>query len=260
MTVASDQLPVTNKQVSVDSGQRWQRARDFFTHVIVQPRILRKTYPGIMHFMLVHGVFIQVIGTLINLLNMALFQPWVIEWPRLGWYLGYELVMDMAGVMILIGVGMAAFRRYILQPESLESNWDDGFALIMLTLIVLVGYTNEATRFLSTSPQWMAWSPVGNWLAGVLAAARVSPQQAAAWHDAAVYIHATLAMALATLSPRGGRERLRERRGRGGLRRVPGQARAAITTGTTPASRCQGRRRGPGPAGSRDETRAEVRR
>ena len=114
------------------------RTKDFFTHVVVQPRILNKTYPGVMHFMIMHGVFIQVVGTIINLLNMALFLPWVIEFPRAGWYLGYELVMDIAGVMILIGVGMAAFRRYILRPKSLESNWDDGFALIMLTLIVLV--------------------------------------------------------------------------------------------------------------------------
>ena len=130
---------VSNQPSTVN---RWEnlgpRAKDFVTHVILQPRILKKAYPGVMHFMLMHGVFIQVVGTIINLLNMALFQPWTIEFPRAGWYLGYELVMDIAGVMILIGVGMAAFRRYILRPKSLESNWDDGFALVMLTLIVLV--------------------------------------------------------------------------------------------------------------------------
>ena len=187
------------------TSKRWEnlgpRTRDFFTHVIAQPRILGKVYPGIMHFMLFWGVGIQVIGTIINLLNMALFQPWVIEWPRLGWYLGYELVMDIAGVMILVGVGMAAFRRYILRPKSLESGWDDGFALVMLTLIVLVGYTNEATRFLSSNPVWANWSPVGNWLAGILGAIGVSPQQAQAWHDASVYIHATLAMGLVAAIP-----------------------------------------------------------
>jgi Fe-S oxidoreductase/nitrate reductase gamma subunit len=187
------------------TSKRWEnfgpRTKDFFTHVVVQPRILKKAYPGVMHFMLMHGVFIQVVGTIINLLNMALFQPWTIEFPRSGWYLGYELVMDIAGVMILIGVGMAAFRRYVLRPKSLESNWDDGFALIMLTLIVLVGFTNEALRMVATNPAWAAWSPVGNWYAGILRAAGVSPQQAGAWHDASVYIHATLAMALVAAIP-----------------------------------------------------------
>ena len=52
-----------------------------------------------------------------------------------------------------------------------------------------------------TNPQWMAWSPIGNWFAGVLGAVGVSPQQAQAWHDASVYIHATLAMALVAAIP-----------------------------------------------------------
>jgi len=187
------------------AAHRWKnlspRVKDFFTHVIGQARILKKAYPGVMHFMLFWGVSIQVVGTIINLLNMALFQPWVIEWPRLVWYLGYELAMDIAGVMILVGVGMAAFRRYIQRPKSLDSNWDDGFALVMLTLIVLVGYTTEATRFLSTNPQWAAWSPFGNWFSSILSAAGVTPLQAQAWHDASVYIHATLAMTLVAAIP-----------------------------------------------------------
>ena len=187
------------------TSKRWEnlgpRIKELLTHVFVQPRILKKVSPGIMHFMLFWGVGIQVVGTIINLLNMALFQPWVIEWPRLGVYLGYELVMDIAGGMILVGVGMAAIRRYIQRPKYLETHWDDGFALIMLTLIVLVGYINEATRFISTNPQWAAWSPIGNWFAGVLAAVGVSAQQAQAWHDASVYIHATLAMALVAALP-----------------------------------------------------------
>lgn len=192
---------VTSKPLSVNNGRRWQRVSDFLTHVIAQTRILQKAYPGLMHFLLFWGVGIQVVGTIINLLNMALFQPWVIEWPRGNWYLGYELAMDIAGGMILVGVGMAALRRYVLRPKYLESRWDDGFALVMLTLIVLVGYTNEATRFIASNPAWRQWSPIGNWFAGVLAAAGVSPQQAAAWHDASVYVHATLAMALVAAIP-----------------------------------------------------------
>ena len=191
--------------VPESTSTRWEnlgtRLKDFFTQVIAQQRILKKAYPGIMHFMLFWGVGIQVVGTIINLLNMALFQPWVIEFPRLGWYLGYELVMDIAGIMILVGVGMAAIRRYILRPKYLESSWDDGFALVMLTLIVLVGYSNEATRILSTSPSWANWSPIGNWLAGMLGTTGLSPEGAQTWHDASVYIHAMLAMALVAAIP-----------------------------------------------------------
>jgi Fe-S oxidoreductase/nitrate reductase gamma subunit len=198
MTAEATVAPETTSKRRENLGPR---IKDFFTHVIAQTRILKKAYPGVMHFMLFWGVGIQVVGTIINLLNMALFQPWVIEWPRLGVYLGYELVMDIAGVMILIGVLMATLRRYARRPNYLDSNWDDGFALVMLTLIVLVGYSNEATRFIASNPVWANWSPIGNWFAGVLTAAGVSPQQAQAWHDVLVYVHATLAMALVAAIP-----------------------------------------------------------
>jgi hypothetical protein len=106
---------------------RWEnfgpRLKDFFVNILGQVRILKKAYPGIMHFLIFWGVTIQVIGTIINLLQMKLFLPWTINtFPRNNWYLGYELVMDLAGVSILLGVLMAAFRRYILRPKSLAKS------------------------------------------------------------------------------------------------------------------------------------------
>src|SRR4030067_2199297 len=89
------------------------RILDFIIHALGQVRILQKVYPGIMHFLIFWGVTIQVLGTVINLLNMLLFFPWVITFPRGDAYLVYELVMDLAGLAILAGVSMAFFRRQI---------------------------------------------------------------------------------------------------------------------------------------------------
>jgi len=134
--------------------------RDFFVHILGQVRILKKIYPGIMHFMIFWGVAIQVLGTIINILQMKLFLPWTINtFPRNGWYLGYELLMDIAGAMILLGVLMAGFRRYVLRPKTLETRWDDNVALVLLFLIAFVGFTNEGIRLMVTNPAWRAWSP-----------------------------------------------------------------------------------------------------
>jgi Fe-S oxidoreductase/nitrate reductase gamma subunit len=170
--------------------------RDFFVHVLGQVRILKKLYPGVMHFMIFWGVTFQVLGTIINLLNMKLFIPWVITVPRNGWYLGYELVMDIAGVFILLGVLMAVFRRLVLRPKALETKWDDWYALVMLFLIVFIGFTNEGIRIMVTNPPWAAWSPVGNWAAGIIRATGFPVEQAAAVHDALVYTHVILALLL----------------------------------------------------------------
>ncbi len=177
------------------------QVRDFFVNILGQVRILKKIYPGVMHFMIFWGVAIQVVGTIVNILNMLLFFPWVITVPRNGWYFGYELVMDIAGVMILLGVLMAAFRRYILRPKELETRWDDGVALLLLFLIALVGFTNEGTRLLASNPEWAVWSPVGNLVAGWMRAAGLTAEQASGIHDALVYTHATLALLLVAFIP-----------------------------------------------------------
>ena len=177
------------------------QVRDFFVNILGQVRILKKIYPGVMHFMLFWGVGIQVLGTIINILNMQIFFPWVITIPRNGWYLGYELVMDIAGGMILLGVLMAAFRRYILRPKELESHWDDAVVLVLLLLIALVGFTNEGTRLLTANPEWAVWSPIGNWVAGIMRASGLTVEQAGAVHDVLVYTHVTLALLLVAFIP-----------------------------------------------------------
>jgi Fe-S oxidoreductase/nitrate reductase gamma subunit len=186
--------------------KRWEnfgpRLKDFFVHILGQVRILKKAYPGLMHFFIFWGVTIQVIGTILNVLQMKLFAPWTINtFPRNNWYLGYELVMDIAGVFILLGVLMAAFRRYILRPKTLETHWDDGLALALLFLIAIVGFTNEGIRLLVTNPPWAQWSPVGNWVAGLMRGLGFPVAQAASVHDALVWTHASLALLLVGLIP-----------------------------------------------------------
>ena len=154
-----------------------------------------------MHKLIYVGVTLQVLGTIINILNMLLFIPWVITFPRGTAYLVYELVMDIAGVMILAGVTMAFFRRLVLRPKYLESRWDDYFALSLLGLIPLLGYFLEATRLLATNPAWAAWSPIGNLVARLLASLGMSAQGATQLHDILFWVHAGVALTLVASIP-----------------------------------------------------------
>lgn len=175
--------------------------RDFIVHALGQVRILKKAYPGLMHFMIFWGVTIQVLGTIINILNMALFTPFVITTPRNNLYLAYELVMDLAGVSILLGVSLAFFRRFALRPKTLETRWDDTYALILLTLIPLFGFTTESFRLLSANPEWAIWSPIGNAVADLWRSLGISPETGALLHDAMVVVHATFALILVASIP-----------------------------------------------------------
>jgi Fe-S oxidoreductase/nitrate reductase gamma subunit len=155
-----------------------------------------------MHALIFWGVTIQVIGTAINLMQMALFIPFVeLPFPRGAAYLFYELVMDLAGIAILIGVGMAVYRRIAQKPKSLPTRWDDYYALILLAAIPTVGYFLEASRLVSVNPQWAGWSPIGNLLANALRNLGLTPETAFQLHSYLFWFHAALGLALLASIP-----------------------------------------------------------
>jgi len=187
-------------------NERWNKAvhlvREFTLNAILQLRVLNKTYPGIMHALIFWGVTIQVLGTAINLMQMQLFVPLVeLSFPRGYSYLVYELLMDLAGVSILLGVGLAFYRRGVLHPKTLETRWDDLYALILLALLPIVGFTLESLRILSTAPQWARWSPVGNALAKLWLAMGIDTEGAAKLHPYFFWTHITLGLTFVASIP-----------------------------------------------------------
>ena len=121
----------------------WSRVGELFIYAIGQLRTIKKFYPGIMHLLIFWGVIIQIIGTAIKLMQMGLFIPFT--WPLFSQnvYFGYELIMDLAGIALLLGVLMAFVRRWIIKPKFMENSWDDAYALVLLALIPIAGFITE---------------------------------------------------------------------------------------------------------------------
>ncbi len=175
---------------------------DLVVHAIAQVRIYKKAYAGIMHGLIFWGVTIQVIGTAINLMQMKLFTPFELtNFPRNFAYLFYELIMDFAGAFIIVGVIMAGLRRFIWKPKTLETKWDDIYALVILTLIPIAGFTTEAFRLIANPVDWANWSPFGNLWAAGLTGMGVTPAIAANLHDALFWVHVGLGLTFAATIP-----------------------------------------------------------
>ncbi len=188
--------------VSPTAEHRLAHLIDFFKNALLQVRIYDNAYAGVMHAMIFWGVTIQLIGTAILLMQMKLFVPFVeLSFPRGQLYLTSELMMDLAGVAILTGVLMAAFRRMILRPKALDTQWDDVFALILLFIIPVVGFTLEGTRLLAADPPWSNWSPVGSLAANWLADFGLKPKDAEIAHNWLIWVHAALGLILLASIP-----------------------------------------------------------
>jgi Fe-S oxidoreductase/nitrate reductase gamma subunit len=170
----------------------WRGLRDFAVHAVAQVRVIRKAYPGVMHALIFWGMTVQILGTIVSLLQIQLFVPFVElgdVFPVNNVYLVFELVMDLAGVAILLGVMLAIFRRGVLRPRALETRWDDWYALILLTLVPLLGFTTEGLRIVASDPAWARWSFAGNAVAGLFTGLGMTPEAANRLHYGFYWVH-----------------------------------------------------------------------
>jgi Fe-S oxidoreductase/nitrate reductase gamma subunit len=189
--------PVSASHEPARSGRisKWTHAlRDFTLHAVIQDRVLQRWYPGLMHFLIFWGMVIQGLGTIINILQYPLFVPIELPWPRGLAYLGFELVMDLAGVMIVVGVLMAVLRRSVRKPTFLINRWDDWYALGLLLTIALLGFFAEGVRISAVNPDWRAWAPIGNQLAIWFSAAGLTPGNSSGIHAVLFWAHAATGM------------------------------------------------------------------
>jgi len=171
------------------TGTTWQRVKNVLLYAVGQIRTVKKVYPGIMHTMIFWGVTIQILGTVLKILQMGLFVPFTLPLLPENGYFTYELVMDAAGVAIILGVGMAAVRRIFLRPAYMETSWDDIYALLLLFLLPSVGFVTEGLRMLSFQPAWGGWAPVGQLAANAFRTWGITPQIADAIHHYLFWSH-----------------------------------------------------------------------
>jgi Fe-S oxidoreductase/nitrate reductase gamma subunit len=135
----------------------WGALRDSIAH----GRIIRRTslFNGIMHFLIFWGFVLLFFGTIIVLIEHDITVPILgYSFYQGNFYLGYKLVMNTAGLMVIAGVLMAFYRRYVMKPDHVETAPDDIILLTMLLVLVMQGYLVQALRLAVEMDPWAAWS------------------------------------------------------------------------------------------------------
>jgi len=151
------------------SGHFWKRIWSVITQVFAQRRTLDETYPGIMHFTIFWGMLVLAVGTALATVDWDFTHLFFGFQFLKGWvYIAFELALDILGLLVIVGLGMAIYRRYVTQPSRIRDfpdkslARDDTYVLVMLAFIALSGYLTEGLRITVTQPDWAVWSPIGN--------------------------------------------------------------------------------------------------
>jgi ferredoxin len=139
-----------------------ERVQLVASHALAQRRTARNRYAGLFHRLITYGFIILTIATTVVALD-ADFDTTIM---RGRFYLYFQsFVVDLFGALVMVGIGMAAARRYLKRPKKLVYTNEASLILAAIFLMCLQGFLIEGWRIAATNDPWGAWSPFGNLIA-----------------------------------------------------------------------------------------------
>src|SRR6266850_2441238 len=128
-------------------------------HAVAQRRTARDAFAGSFHRLITYGFVILTIATTV----VALDADFGTSIMRGRFYLYFQsLIVDVFGALVMVGVGMAAARRYLKRPRKLIYTDEATVILVAIFVICLQGFLVEGWRIAVTRDPWGVWSPFGN--------------------------------------------------------------------------------------------------
>ncbi len=141
----------------------------------------RDRFAGLAHWLIFWGFVVLFIGTVIVAFDYDLLRHLNMKLLKGTFYLAFSFILDIFGVLFLIGLVMMMSRRLRnlpqldytrndLKPEQYNRTGyaiDDKIFLSLLFLIGLTGFFIEGIRIAADRPAFEVWSPAGWALAGV---------------------------------------------------------------------------------------------
>ena len=168
---------------------------------IAHHSLMKESYPGTMHVMIFLGFVILLIGTATvsfdyDVWGLLLGQTSFLQG---SFYLYFSFVLEVGGILALLGILIALYRRYIQRPDRLNNKWDDLIFLAGLAIIIMTGFLVEGARIAATQPEWARWSFGGYGVSLLLA--KLSPDSLSSFHKVIWWLHLVLAFGFIAYIP-----------------------------------------------------------
>lgn len=194
-------------------GRRLSRAMK----IIAQNKTLfhRDNYAGLSHFLIFWGFTFLFIGTVIVAIDHDFLRFLGFKILQGTFYLWFSVVLDIWGVLFLIGLVMMMVRRASFKLPQLDYTradaqngkydrsgfaFDDRMFIWLLLLIGVTGYLIEGFRIAENMPEFERWSPVG-WLLAKGTNALGLQAQVVSLHLTSWWIHAIFVMVFLAYLP-----------------------------------------------------------
>jgi len=178
-----------------------KRFRVLFREIFLQKQVRNSTFPAIFHSLIFYSFAVLFVTTVVIMFQ---YDAGKLFGPGFNIFRGYVYVLfsvasELAGVLVLVGIGMASYRRYVRKPETLPNTPADGLVLLFLACIIVTGYLTEGLRIAVIGDPWKGLTPVGWGIAAIFAGTGEGTGRAI--HSVLWWIHTVFAMSWIALIP-----------------------------------------------------------
>jgi len=140
-----------------------ERVKSLLVYVLGQKKVLDEAYPGLLHVLIFWGFLVLGLGEL-QFFGEGLYSGFTL--PLLGNSKIFYLVQDLFAVLVLVGLLMAAWRRYVIKPDRLDHNPEAAIILSLITGVVLTLFMADGLRA-AAHPTGLEMAPVTAVLSGL---------------------------------------------------------------------------------------------
>ena len=143
-----------------------ERVAKTLEYAFAQRRMFRDLYAGLFHILIFTGFVVLTIRT-VELVITGLVPGFELLPGAAG--RGYTLVKDVFEVLVLLGVGMAVFRRLFARPQRLDLSVDAWIILFLIALLMVTDLFTEGARMALAGAPAAPWAPAVSAIAAALA-------------------------------------------------------------------------------------------
>ncbi len=165
--------------------------------VLGQRRLLREP-AGVLHFGIFWGFVVYASAFIFSLFKGLLpFLPYPMP-EEIG---PVALALEVFGVVVLAGIGGAAFRRYLLRPPRLEQSRDAGVILLLIGSLMVTSLLSSGFHVVATGHASFLWNPVGTGLASLMVGGGLAPSAASSLQLTMWWLHMVLVLGFLAYLP-----------------------------------------------------------
>jgi Fe-S oxidoreductase len=142
------------------SDQVAKRVKSLLAVTFGHMRFWKEPYPGTMHFLIFWGAVLVFLGKIVRLFS----YPVGLTIPPQAIFMYASFISEIGGLLVIVGGGMAVYRRYILKPSRLETTPERTLIFVWGVTLLITGYLVKGYRIATvgaTLPSdWLSWAPI----------------------------------------------------------------------------------------------------